>query len=848
MPHTTATRSGHSRMTLDTDMSNQTTTHAVKPTAAPLTAHRQVNPESHNAPTQVSLRDSGTLDSTRGTDTRISISGHESHLQATHTHPRDTTEHTNQLIPTINTSPALAARSNPDDTITTHTAAPQTAVAPSLSNIRPTHWTSIHDLQSESVIALLRALQWDGQAEEVLKTASDMFRDHDLNFTIEDAQQWGQDFWSLQPPNTLIEAARTDSAALSVSGDISTLARTRQDAVSSRRLSLQTIENVTTPVFALHDSSGIDMGRFRADVELLRIFATSGVPIITAPGFRPSHDTGPMASNYKLAPEAVDAHILKAWRAGLGILLTPEAASTIPNRHEMRSSIAPKKGKAAGRLTLDNSTNSSLTPPYMNTDEAKELCRQYFGDFNDIPDIASLCSMIIELADRYGPDNVVLWKTDLRAAFTLLKFAHTYIHWLSTRLLCGLIYFVIQGNFGWTGMPFAFQVVVRVLIVCISLRIQGKVQMYVDDLIGASHRAHWTSDRHSAITIMNDLLGPDAEEPDKRESTEDSPDGRRAITILGWEFVLSTWTVDIARRNRLKALFTFWAFDIDKPVSLDRMEAMCSMAHRYAKVYREMGVFMPDLYSALPRWRQRHHIHTLPDRTKTAIKLWRAYLVRAEICFRTGHPAGRDIYSFRHHTPTTIVEFDGSPKGIGFRLFRIIENIEVLVEEWGALLQYDLRNDPQYQNTMELTAATCGLFRALQLWRPPGLTIQFRGDSEVALTWLTDDQVSAPSSRARGPAMILATVRARPDTHFASKHTHLPKEFNTRADALSRGFDIAPINPTVPLHNNSTDPLIHTLLGLANPLTQPSTETEYIHRWECIATLCEDHFTLSRGV
>ena len=46
----------------------------------------------------------------------------------------------------------------------------------------------------------------------------------------------------------------------------------------------------------------------------------------------------------------------------------------------------------------------------------------------------------------------------------------------------------------------------------------------------------------------------------------------------------------------------------------------------------------------------------------------------------------------------TVIEFDGSPKGIGFRLLRFTENTEYLLEEWGALTNYDLRNDPQYQN------------------------------------------------------------------------------------------------------------------------------------------------------
>jgi len=109
--------------------------------------------------------------------------------------------------------------------------------------------------------------------------------------------------------------------------------------------------------------------------------------------------------------------------------------------------------------------------------------------------------------------------------------------------------------------------------------------MYVDDLIGGSHIDHWPIDRDASIRSMNSLLGPDAEEPTERELTADVGNTHRSIVILGWEFRLSSWTVDVARRNRLKALFLFWATNIDEPITLQQMEAMCSMAYRYSRVY-----------------------------------------------------------------------------------------------------------------------------------------------------------------------------------------------------------------------------------------------------------------------
>jgi hypothetical protein len=105
---------------------------------------------------------------------------------------------------------------------------------------------------------------------------------------------------------------------------------------------------------------------------------------------------------------------------------------------------------------------------------------------------------------------------------------------MATGLMCGLIFIYFQGNFGWCGMPFAFQVVTTVLVVCISCFITGLVCMYCDDLIAVSHRDCWLRDRDIAVRVMRDLLGEDAEEPVKRESSEDNADW--SVVVLGWLF------------------------------------------------------------------------------------------------------------------------------------------------------------------------------------------------------------------------------------------------------------------------------------------------------------------------
>jgi hypothetical protein len=333
-------------------------------------------------------------------------------------------------------------------------------------------------------------------------------------------------------------------------------------------------------------------------------------------------------------------------------------------------------------------------------------------------------------------------------------------------------------------------------------------------------------------------LGDDAEEPAKRESTADVGNPRRLITVLGWDFCLSDWTVDVATRTRFKALYTFWAFDIDGTVDMKRWEAMCSMTQRYSRVYRELGGLMGDLYSARPVFKHRTQAHGLPKRTKTAVLLWRAYLIRTELNLRAGIPTGRSIDSFRTRTPSVVIEFDGCPKGIGFRLFTTRGTREELVEEWGATAAYNLGNDPQYQNAMEVAAATCGLVMAVRRWGRD-IAVHFRGDSETGLTWLANDMSSFHSHRARGAAMLLVTLRQEFGIMVDPHTSWIAGKSNIRADKLSRAEILDPIH-NVPLTRATQGSLVMETLELCNPIChwQQESATSICQRWDHIREWC----------
>ena len=138
----------------------------------------------------------------------------------------------------------------------------------------------------------------------------------------------------------------------------------------------------------------------------------------------------------------------------------------------------------------------------------------------------------------------------------------------------------------------------------------------------------------------------------------------------------------------------------------------------------------------------------LPKRTKVAVSLWRAYFIYTELKLRAGTHTGQTIDSFKTRTPDFVIELDGCPKGIEFRLFRKHDTSEDLVEEWGAKAQFNLGNNPQYQNAMEIAAATCELVRAVHIWGLVRAASQSTSGATVQLLWhgwQTTCRVSTPT-------------------------------------------------------------------------------------------------------
>jgi hypothetical protein len=349
--------------------------------------------------------------------------------------------------------------------------------------------------------------------------------------------------------------------------------------------------------------------------------------------------------------------------------------------------------------------------------------------------------------------------------------------------------------------------------------------MYVDDLIGVSAREDWERDRDGAVHFMTTLLGPHAEEPDKRDSTEK---GRtRTITVLGWQIDLSDWSIGISAENRRKALYVFWRIDGAQPINVHQWEAVCSLASRYAKVYRELRVLLGDLWRALGAWNGRAgHILRLPEEAVDALHVWRAYLVASEIS-PTAH--ARPLRSFEDRSVAWTVEFDGSLEGVGVRVFRVSGDGKEVECARHAVMRGGKLPASDFQNSMELSAAACGLAATVMLGAS-GHAIRFRGDSVVALQWIRGESTGSKSERARGAAMVIVALCEKHDLVIDASVEHILSKENAVCDALSRG------RGTRGGHWRSPSPAavdaLQGVLDICDPLWHAADADGFLHRWE----------------
>ncbi len=368
---------------------------------------------------------------------------------------------------------------------------------------------------------------------------------------------------------------------------------------------------------------------------------------------------------------------------------------------------------------------------------------------------------------------MLLWKMDLKSAFAQMFFRPEYAHLLAFPLTEALsLINHIVGFFGWTGTPFAFEVITRVLRGLLRHIIDRLLKMYVDDLMAAARKQTIAADMLTVTERVQALLGPGAIAPANTEIG-------RALDFIGWRVDLDLRTVTMSPLNLSKTIFAFFSADVDTKLTLQELQGLASRASRCAAVCRNMRPYTVALHQAVTRSVANGHAKvSLSVAARVDVWMWRTFL--ALVNFDPERIA-RPLVSFKPAQPRWIICFDASLTGYGVALCRVPED-GATHREWETLVCYtaldvkfQLNKDSRFQNHSEFTAVVLGLLLMERAGCERG-TYVLKGDSMSALRWAREDR-----------AICFSVISLFLDVEVAET-VHVPGIENVICDGLSRGL------------------------------------------------------------
>jgi hypothetical protein len=247
-----------------------------------------------------------------------------------------------------------------------------------------------------------------------------------------------------------------------------------------------------------------------------------------------------------------------------------------------------KSGKKKGRNIGDcsNTEDGSV----LNSVEVQKLVRDRWGSIRH-PGPEELVLMILRQVERVGVSNLVLYKMDLKGAFTLLFINPDHVRRLAFELTDNLTMFYITGMFGWCGTPAAFDVVSRVIRKKLKLILTGEADIYVDDIMGVCSQDELVVEMEKVRNMLLGLLGPYSLALEKEETSTVS----KEIVWVGWGIDLRSGTISLSTKNCLKCVYVFFSVNIKLPVKFTTIQTLASLSSRYAKVCRLMRPFCNSL-------------------------------------------------------------------------------------------------------------------------------------------------------------------------------------------------------------------------------------------------------------
>ena len=346
----------------------------------------------------------------------------------------------------------------------------------------PTRW--IHaDLAADWLRRALFHCEVDSRKIRLI--LKDIYESSNFEYRLKEAIEWGKGF---SFPRDIVHR---DSAKLMESGTITKMTKRVHQEQRFHRL------NVARVMFCVPEED--------PDWDCLMDLC-QGIRVFTESSFIPNSTTElpPLRKAYKEAHSAVDKLLFDLWRDELLFILPKNLVLQHEGCHFSPQHWAPKRGKQCGRPIHDASDEKYGS---INSNEVSLMAENFYGKVSH-PTIFSLVLMILEFEDKmrssmgtlFNPDEVILFKNDLKRAFMLLNFRDDQVQLLCAELVDDLVALYHTGLFGLGTMPFAFAVISRVLErnlnkASLSFKqIMGMLKVYVDDLMSVTLKRYLEHD------------------------------------------------------------------------------------------------------------------------------------------------------------------------------------------------------------------------------------------------------------------------------------------------------------------------------------------------------------------
>ena len=388
----------------------------------------------------------------------------------------------------------------------------------------------------------------------------------------------------------------------------------------------------------------------------------------------------------------------------------------------------------------------------------------------------------------------------------------------------GMVLFYHTGLFGWTGTPYCFQVITRVIERLVQARIKGRLRMYVDDGMGVTLAMHLDHDMRIMDEVCKALLGPLAIAADKWEH------GRR-LTWIGWSIDLDLRRVTISKRNFLKTLYGFYTVSVDK-IQVREIERLASWSSRYATILRVMEPFSQALYAETVGMTNRLAFKAFRSiGARIAVWMWRTMLCLLHLNEDT---FGRSFDSFRERPADVLLEYDASLTGLGLRLTDLTTGAVIGVG--GMSFPFSLNEQSRWQNTVEFIAVVMGMVALI--WKGyKGVGIKLKGDNISSLQWGGNEHFS--SRLAFSATLIYILLAVAFDMRVVATE-HLAGTLNGLCDALSRGRspESLGVAATDVLHLQG-ERVMEEALQLCDPTVEIQEMGEFFTLWKGTSRLME---------